>query len=143
MNVAKLLAVKGAAVITAHPQDTLATLAGVMATHRIGAIVIVEGEDSIAGIVSERDIVRAIAEKGGAVLGDPASAHMTAKVVTATRTETIQTVMERMTQGRFRHVPIVDDGRLAGIVSIGDVVRQRLEDIEAEASAMRDYIASA
>lgn len=143
MNVAHLLSVKGATVVTAHPQDTIASIAAVMAEHRIGAVVIVEQGDRIAGILSERDIVRALAEKGGSILSSPASAYMTSKVVTATRDETIQQVMQRMTSGRFRHVPVEDDGRLAGIVSIGDVVKQRLEDIEAEASAMRDYIASA
>ncbi|GGE47876.1 inosine-5-monophosphate dehydrogenase [Agaricicola taiwanensis] len=143
MTVAHILATKGHDVVTAEQGDTLTKVASVMAERRIGAVVVTGGEGTVLGILSERDIVRAVAEGGADALAASVAAHMTRKVVTTTGEETIPALMERMTEGRFRHLPVLKNGRLDGIVSIGDVVKHRLAEIESEASAMRDYIASA
>jgi CBS domain-containing protein len=102
----------------------------------------VEG-DEIRGIVSERDIVRTLARDGAAALRRTAAETMTQRVITCTPADTIHEVMQKMTAGRFRHVPVLDDGRLAGIVSIGDVVKRRIEEVEREAEQIREYIATA
>jgi len=121
----------------------LAETVAVLAEKRIGAIVITGEGGDVLGIVSERDIVKAIAAGGAAALQDPVSRHMTEKVITATEDASVTSLMEDMTAGRFRHVPIVENNRLAGLVSIGDVVKYRLEDIDSERQALRHYIASA
>ncbi len=143
MQVSAILESKGAEVVTLRPDSTLADAARLLAKRKIGAAVITAGDDLILGILSERDIVRAVAELGAGALEAPLSAHMTKTVKTATRSDALRGVMEKMTQGRFRHMPVVENGRMVGIISIGDVVKWRLAQIEAEASAMRDYIASA
>jgi CBS domain-containing protein len=143
MTVSVILARKGRNVVTVGPDETLEEVARVLTDRGIGAVVVTVGEGAIAGILSERDIVKAVAKAGGGALGDAASAHMTRKVETATPASTVNEVMERMTDGKFRHVPIIEHGKLAGILSIGDVVKHRLAEIEADASAMRDYIATA
>jgi CBS domain-containing protein len=143
MTVQVILAHKGRNVVTVDPDETLASVAKLLTDRGIGAVVVTVGDRGIAGILSERDIVRAVANAGGACLGDSASAHMTRKVETVTPAATVNEVMERMTRGKFRHVPVVEHGKLAGILSIGDVVKHRLAEIEADASAMRDYIATA
>ena len=117
--------------------------AELLAKKRIGAIVILGADHRIVGILSERDIVSAIAERGAYALGEPVSVAMTRRVSTCNETETVSSIMERMTAGKFRHVPVVDQGRLAGIVSIGDVVKHRLHEMERESAAMRDYILTA
>ena len=104
---------------------------------------VVEGIDRVVGIISERDIVRALARKGAAMLSDPVATIMTREVVTCTDPETVIGVMGRMTRGRFRHLPVVNGGRLDGIVSIGDVVKARIGEVEREADEMRSYIATA
>jgi CBS domain-containing protein len=138
-----ILARKGRDVVTVGPDETLEEVARVLTDRGIGAVVVTTGDGAIAGILSERDIVKAVAKASGGALGDAVSAHMTRKVETATPASTVNEVMERMTHGKFRHVPIIEHGRLAGILSIGDVVKHRLAEIEADASAMRDYIATA
>jgi CBS domain-containing protein len=143
MTVSLILANKGRVVVTVGPDETLASITKLLTERGIGAVVVTAGDGAIAGILSERDIVRAVAKAGGGCLGDSASAHMTHKVETVTPTATVNEVMERMTHGKFRHVPVVEQGKLAGILSIGDVVKHRLAEIEADASAMRDYIATA
>lgn len=143
MTVARILAVKGRVVTTLQPHRTLEETIALLAEKRIGAIVVTGSEGSVLGIVSERDIVKALAKAGAAALSDAVSMHMTSKVITATEGTSVVGVMEEMTSGRFRHVPIVKDGRLAGLVSIGDVVKYRLEEIESERLALRQYIASA
>ncbi|RZK75612.1 MAG: CBS domain-containing protein, partial [Methylobacterium sp.] len=97
----------------------------------------------VAGILSERDIMRALAKLGGGAFDAPVSAHMTAEVVTCKRATTVEDVMQLMTDGRFRHVPVCEDGRLVGLISIGDVVKRRIAAVEAEHQAMRDYITMA
>jgi len=140
MNVKAILAAKGGDVVTIEPTANLATAVKLLAERRIGALVVLGPDRDVAGILSERDIVRAIASQGAAVLGALVAEVMTRKVVTCNEAETISGVMERMTIGKFRHVPVIEQGRLLGIMSIGDVVKYRLEEIEHDAAALHDYI---
>lgn len=142
MNVATILGDKGDNVITASPNDTLLDVAKTLRKHGIGCIVLENGSGGIAGIVSERDLVRAIAESGAQILKSPVSKCMTRKVVTCRRSDTIDMIMAVMTDGRFRHMPVVEDNKLVGVISIGDVVRLRIAEAELEAAAMRSYIAT-
>ena len=139
MTVRTILAAKGRDVVTIEPSASLAAAAELLAKKRIGAIVILGADRRIVGILSERDIVRAIAERADA-LGEPVSVVMTRSVSTCNETETVISVMERMSTGKFRHMPVVDQGRLVGMVSIGDVVKHRLHAMERNSAAMRDYI---
>lgn len=139
MTVQRILNDKGSAVTTCQPTDTVADVARVLADKKIGAVVVTEG-DAVAGIVSERDIVRAISAEGEKALGKPVSDIMTAKVITCGLQDSNDDVMQIMTGGRFRHVPVVDEGKLAGIISIGDVVKRRIAEIEREAASIREYI---
>ena len=143
MNVAQLLGDKGNEVVTVQPHRTLAEAARLLSERRIGSVVVTGADGAILGILSERDIIRMLGESGAAALETPVSRAMTAKVVTCRAQTSIDELMEIMTSGRFRHVPIVENGRLAGIVSIGDVVKYRVAEIERESQAMRDYIAMA
>jgi len=143
MTVASILAAKGRDVLTTTPTRSVADAVAVLARRRIGALVVVDEGDRIVGIVSERDIVRLIATRDLDALEQPVSAIMTKSVMTCSEGETIDSVMARMTRGRFRHLPVVGEGRLRGIVSIGDVVKARIEQVEHEADEMRSYIATA
>jgi CBS domain-containing protein len=143
MSVARILEDKGRDVQTILPHRTLAEAAAMMAERRIGAAVVTGADGAVLGILSERDIVRAIADKGAGALDEPVSRRMTGKVVTCGLGMTIDDAMEVMTKGKFRHLPVVDGGRLVGIVSIGDIVKRHIERMEAETRAMRDYIAMA
>jgi CBS domain-containing protein len=143
MTVAKILAEKGREVQTILPHRTLAEAARILAERRIGAAIVTGADGALLGILSERDIVRALAEAGPAALEEPVSRRMTARVTSCSETMTIETAMEMMTVGKFRHLPVVENGRLTGIVSIGDIVKRHIEKIEAETKAMRDYIAMA
>jgi CBS domain-containing protein len=140
--VSQILKGKGDLVFTASPQETVAAAAALLHSRRVGAMVIVDGEDAVAGILSERDIVRVIAEKGQAGLSEPISAWMTRDVVFAHPGEHAQALLERMTDRRIRHLPVVKDGRLAGIVSIGDLVKSKIAETEAEAETLKAYIAA-
>ncbi len=142
MNVATILKEKGGDVFTAESAAPLKVIAEALARRRIGCIVIVDKKERVAGIVSERDVVRLIAERGADALDEPVSECMTKKVITCTETDSIETLMAEMTKGRFRHLPVVDGERLVGLISIGDVVKQRIAEAEMEAAAMRDYIAT-
>jgi CBS domain-containing protein len=143
MSVQSILALKGNAVTTGAPGMSMAEVASCLAEQRIGAIVMVDASEAVVGIISERDVVRAVARGGATALTEPASRHMTATVVTCGPRESLNGLMEMMTQGRFRHVPVVDGGKLLGIVSIGDVVKHRIAEIEREAEEIRNYIATA
>ena len=114
-----------------------------LAERRIGALVVTGPDHRVAGILSERDIVRTLAARGTDALGDNVAAVMTRKVVTCNEADTIAVIMEWMTAGKFRHLPVVDQGRLVGVISIGDVVKTRVEEIERESEALREYIATA
>ena len=143
MTVRAILALKGRECLTIVPDATLAEAARLMAQHRIGSLVITGPERRVVGILSERDIVGAMAQKGELALVLPVASAMTREVVTCEEDETIPDLMQRMTAGRFRHVPVVERGQLAGIVSIGDVVKLRLAELEREHEALREYIATA
>ena len=142
MTVAHILADKGPDVVTIQPHRTIAEASRLLAAHRIGAVLVTGADGKILGILSERDIVRAVAA-GPATLDDAVSKHMTERVVTCTPDMVVYDVMDVMTAGRFRHLPVLDRDRLAGLISIGDVVKFRVAEIEAESRAMRDYIAMA
>lgn len=143
MIVSTILSVKGDKVVTIEPTATLEAASKLLALHRIGAVVVTGAGQRIVGIVSERDIVRALAGHGAAALALPLTEFMTRKVVTCGRGDTIADLMERMTGGKFRHLPVVEDDRMVGIVSIGDVVKLRVQEMEHEHNAMRDYIQKA
>jgi CBS domain-containing protein len=143
MTVSIILADKGRDVVTIEPSASLAGAAKLLAEKRIGAALILGADRRLVGIISERDIVQAVAARGAGALDEPVSQTMTRKVETCNESETICSIMERMTKGKFRHVPVVEQGRLAGIVSIGDVVKHRLQQMEHESAAMRDYILTA
>lgn len=142
MNVAAILKAKGRLVSTARPEDTIEEVARKMAAKKIGAVVVVSEAGAVTGILSERDVVRWIGEKGASVLGKPASELMTRNVITCSESNSLDEMMGIMTQGRFRHVPVVVDGQLAGIISIGDVVKHHIAAVELEVTAMREYLAT-
>ena len=143
MTVRAILSRKGRDVATIAPTASLSDAVRILAQRRIGALVVTGPDNRVAGIISERDIVRALGERGPASLEDNVAAVMTRKVMTCTESETVAVLMERMTAGKFRHLPVVEQGRLAGIVSIGDVVKLRVEEIVGETEALREYIATA
>ncbi len=143
MSVRQVLSGKGADVITIAPDMTLAQAATLLAEKRIGAVVVSGDAKAVSGILSERDIIRALAQSGADALGRKVADAMTRDVVTCSMQADIDHLMRLMTDGKFRHVPVVENGALVGIVSIGDVVNRRLSDIEAEQRALKDYIASA
>lgn len=140
MNVAAILKSKGGAVTTASRDTPIETIAGLLAKNRIGAVVIVSGDGKVEGIVSERDIVRAISTRGSMCLEETADGIMTRAVTTCGSDEPLDRLMSTMTTGRFRHVPVVDGGRLTGIVSIGDAVKHHIAEVELEASALKSYV---
>lgn len=142
MNVATILKLKGSEIVTIMPDATLQDAIHVLSEKRIGAALVLDLGGRILGIVSERDIVRAIATRGAASLALPVKSVMTSPVQTCRPSDTIDQVMAQMTAGRFRHVPVIDGRELAGIVSIGDVVKLRIAETELEVSAIRDYIAA-
>jgi CBS domain-containing protein len=143
MNVKAILAAKklGGDIISIEPTADLATAAKLLSKHRIGSVVILGAGEHLVGILSERDIVRALSEQGAGALALPVGQVMTRDVATCGEDDTVASIMERMTAGRFRHMPVVANGRLVGLISIGDVVKLRVEEIEGESEAMRDYIA--
>jgi CBS domain-containing protein len=132
---------KGNQVVTISPEATVTELLALLAERNIGAVVVSADGASVDGIVSERDIVRALAEQGAGVLGQSARSIMTSDVVTCTPGTTVEELMGLMTERRIRHVPVLADGGLHGIVSIGDVVKNRVSDLETETQVLHDYIA--
>jgi CBS domain-containing protein len=143
MTVSIILADKGREIVSTEPNASLASAVELLAEKRIGALVILGADRRIVGILSERDIVHALADRGAGALDEPVSRTMTRKVSTCTDGELVSSIMERMTEGKFRHMPVVDQGRLVGIVSIGDVVKHRLHEMEHDAVAMHEYILTA
>ncbi len=147
MNVKEILAAKqrnlGGDIVSIEPTADLAAAAKCLASHRIGAVVIRGAGGRLAGILSERDIVRALAKHGASALDLPVARVMTREVETCVEEDSVAHLMERMTAGKFRHMPVVSGGELIGLISIGDVVKERVGEIEAESEAMRDYIRSA
>lgn len=143
MHVHRILSTKGRNVITIDPKRTLGEAVQLLSSMKIGALLVSDGTRPVLGIISERDIVRAMSSHGATALDEPIARFMTEKVVTCTGATGINEVMEVMTSGKFRHVPVVENGTLVGIVSIGDVVKFRLAEIEAETQAIKEYIATA
>jgi len=140
MRIADVLRVKGTQVVTVTPDTTVRRLLAVLAEHRIGAVVVSRDGTSVDGIASERDIVRAFARRGAAAMSEPVTAIYTAEVLTVTPQTSLEDVMRMMTEHRVRHAPVVTDGGLRGIVSIGDVVKSRIDELETERAALTDYI---
>jgi CBS domain-containing protein len=143
MKVKAILAAKGGDIISIEPTADLAAAAKLLSKHRIGVVVIRGAGDRLAGILSERDIVRAVSEHGAAALTFSVGQVMTRDVATCGEDDTCAMIMEQMTARKFRHLPVINKGKLVGLISIGDVVKQRVDEIERESEAMRDYIRTA
>jgi CBS domain-containing protein len=143
MTVKMILSHKGGDVFTIEPTATVKTAIEMLAARRVGALIVLGPDQRVIGIVSERDVVRALAEQGAAALNEPLAKVMTRKVEACSQAETVASLMERMTSGKFRHLPVIEQDRLLGIVSIGDAVKHRLMEMEKESAALRDYIQSA
>ena len=142
MNVEGILKTKGAGVVTIERGQQVNHVAKVLTEKRIGAVVIVDEADRVCGVLSERDIVRALASEGAAALHQAVSVFMTADVITCSPRDSMDHLMSLMTGRRIRHLPVLDDGQLVGIVSIGDVVKWRIAETESEAASLREYIAT-
>ena len=140
MSVAQILTEKGRDVVTVHQDASIQEVAEILGTHKVGAAVVVDKSGKICGIMSERDIVRDIAEAGGNALSKPVSSCMTKKVVSCSEDDTIDGVMQLMTEGRFRHLPVVEGEKLAGIISIGDVVKRKIQQATKDAEDLKQYI---
>jgi CBS domain-containing protein len=143
MTVKAILSRKGIDVVTIEPSATLQAAIATLAEHRIGALMVLGADRRVIGILSERDIVRTFAEFGAEALTKRLAQIMTRQVATCGEADTAVSIMERMTTSRVRHIPVVDRDRLVGIVSIGDIVKHRLSEMEQEAATLRDYIQSA
>lgn len=142
MLVTQILKEKGDLVFTASPNETVAAAAALLHTRRVGAMILVDDEGMVVGILSERDIVKVIAEHGEAALKKPISVCMTSDVIFAAPNETVDALLGQMTDRKIRHLPVLKDGRLVGIVSIGDLVKSKISEIEAEAEGLKSYIAA-
>ncbi len=140
MHVEGLLSSKGDAVVTVSPTASVGDVVATLARHHVGALVVSDDGTHVHGIVSERDVVRSLAEHGSDLLDHEVSSIMTREVVTCELTTTVDELSSRMTERRIRHMPVVVDGELAGIVSIGDVVKDRIRDLETEAQTLHEYI---
>ena len=142
MTIRRILESKGREVVTHHPDATLEDIVNILSQRKIGAIVLLDDNGTVAGIISERDVVRVLGSTGIAAMSQPIAEIMTLKVKTCDEATSIDQAMEMMTHGRFRHLPVCEEGRLVGLVSIGDVVKRRIEDAEQDARNMREYIAA-
>lgn len=139
MLVAEILKSKGEAVFTVSPEDSVSTAAEQLVNHRVGALIVCEA-DRVVGVLSERDVVRALAHEGACALAQPVSAHMTSAVIFAEPGESVDILLERMTDRRIRHLPVLRNGRLCGVVSIGDLVKHRIDAVTREAESLKSYI---
>lgn len=143
LTVKAILDAKGHNVVSIDPGTRIIVAVETLAKRRIGAILVINDNGRMEGIVSERDIVRLIAERGTSILEQPVTEAMTRNVVTCQKSATVSSIMETMTANKFRHLPVVDDGRVIGLISIGDVVKYRLNEFEREQEALREYISTA
>ena len=141
MTIGDILSAKGRDVITTTTSATLEEVSQLLAKHKVGAAVVLDAKEDVCGILSERDIVRQIAASGASALGGSASSCMTSKVITCNESDTIDVAMQKMSAGRFRHLPVLTNGKLAGIISIGDVVKKKIEQAEQDAADLKQYIA--
>jgi len=143
MTLRTILDTKGHQVESVQPGAKLSAAVKVLGEKKIGAVLVLNLAGSIEGILSERDIVRVLSERGAAVLDEPVSNVMTRKVVSCRQTDTVSAIMEMMTLGKFRHLPVVEDTKVVGLISIGDIVKWRVQEYEREQEALRDYIKTA
>jgi CBS domain-containing protein len=141
MLIAQILTGKGREVVSTRPDATIAEVAALLKARRIGAVVVTDGDDDLCGIISERDLARGLADHGTDLLQMRVRDLMTAEVSTCAPDDGIDKLMQQMTEGRFRHLPVVEDGKMIGIISIGDVVKHRLQELENETHMLHDYIA--
>src|SRR5829696_1319576 len=142
MTVRAILDSKGHQVESVEPETRLSAAIKLLSERKIGAVLVMS-KGRIEGILSERDIVRVLGERGASVLDEPVSAVMTRKVVSCRQADTVSGIMEMMTIGKFRHLPVVEDGKVVGLISIGDIVKRRVQEFEREQEALRDYIKTA
>jgi CBS domain-containing protein len=143
MTVRRILNLKGSDVVTIAPDKSLHEAIALMTKEKIGALIVTESNGKVVGVLSERDIMRLLANKDANRFDNAVSSAMTQDVKSCKLDDTIQHIMQVMTAGRFRHMPVVENGRLAGVISIGDVVKLRLEEMERESENLREYIATA
>ncbi|WP_407169750.1 CBS domain-containing protein [Bradyrhizobium sp. ORS 111] len=142
MTVRSILDAKGHQIVSVEPGAKLAAAIKLLGERKIGAVLVMD-QDRVEGILSERDIVRVLGQRGAAVLDEPVSAVMTKKVVSCRETDTVSGIMEMMTTGKFRHLPVLEGGKVVGLISIGDIVKRRVQEYEHEQEALRDYIKTA
>ncbi|PRY95528.1 CBS domain protein [Hasllibacter halocynthiae] len=140
MTVKRVLKGKAGGIVTVPPGTTLLDAVKRLAEHRIGTVVVTPDGGRVAGILSERDVAREVARRGASALEMPVEEAMTTEVETCTAEDTARGVLERMTEGRFRHMPVLEDGALAGLISLGDIVKYRLEEVRDERNALRDFV---
>jgi CBS domain-containing protein len=142
MTVRSILNTKGHQIMSVEPDATMSAAVKLLGEKKIGAVLVMN-QSRLEGILSERDIVRVLSERGAAVLDEPVSNVMTRKVVTCKETDTVAELMETMTTGKFRHLPVLENGKVVGLISIGDIVKRRVQEYENEQEALRDYIKTA
>ena len=142
MTVRSILNTKGHQIMSVEPDAKMTAAIKLLGEKKIGAVLVMS-QSRLEGILSERDIVRVLSERGAGVLDEPVSSVMTRKVVTCRETDTVAELMETMTTGKFRHLPVVDNGKVVGLISIGDTVKRRVQEYETEQEALRDYIKTA
>ncbi|MET4387878.1 CBS domain-containing protein [Bradyrhizobium sp. F1.4.3] len=142
MTVRSILNTKGHQIMSVEPDAKLAAAVKLLGEKKIGAVLVMN-QNRLEGILSERDVVRVIGERGAGALEEPVSQIMTRKVVTCKETDTVAELMEMMTTGKFRHLPVTDNGKVVGLISIGDIVKRRVQEYESEQEALRDYIKTA
>lgn len=142
MNMDSILKAKGGEIISVRPNDTIEDTARLLAKRRIGAVLVCDDKEALVGILSERDIVRGMAHEGAAVLGRRVSSLMTKNVVVCSPKQTVDSVMDLMTERRIRHLPVVHRDKILGVISIGDVVKEKIAEAEHEAEHLREYIAT-
>lgn len=142
MTVELILKIKGSDVVTVGPEDSIEATASLLSARKIGAVIVKDRDGGVIGVLSERDVVRGIAQAGAAALTKPVKELMTGKVVSCRLQDSVTEVMGRMTDRRIRHLPVIEDGKLVGMISIGDVVKQRIDDALLEADELKRYIAT-
>src|SRR5882757_835147 len=142
MTVRSILDTKGHQILSVEPEAKLSVAIKMLGERKIGAVLVMN-QGRLEGILSERDIVRVLGERGAGVLDEPVSAVMTRKVISCRQADTVAAIMEMMTSGKFRHLPVVEEGKVVGLISIGDIVKWRVREYEAEQEALRDYIKTA
>ena len=142
MSVRSILESKGRDIVTVQPDMPLSAAIKILSERRIGAVLVI-GDGGLQGILSERDVVRVLGERGAGVLDEPIRAVMTSKVITCGESDSVAEIMEVMTSGKFRHLPVIEDDAIVGLISIGDIVKWRVREFENEQQALQDYIKSA